>query len=69
MEILYICITVVVLTVSVLLYLFYTRPFTDEILETLRLHNDSGSYFKEILTIERTYKSGQRKIIHKHVNY
>lgn len=39
------------------------------IVDTLRLSNNVGQMYKDILTIKRTYELGRIKIVHKTVTY
>lgn len=68
MEILIICLTVLLLTVAILLFLFFSRPYEDEIIQTQSFKKEGFDY-KEIQTIQRTYKNGTKKIITKHIYY
>lgn len=69
MEILIICSTIVILTVAVLLFVFYSRPYEDVITQRDQFHTREGVYYKEIQTIERRYANGAKKIITKHIRY
>lgn len=69
METLIICLTVVVVTVAILLFVFYSRSFEDEIIQRYSFKKEGFDY-KEIQTIQRTYlKSGTKKIITRHIYY
>lgn len=68
METFIICSTIIVFTVAILLFVFYSHPYEDEIIQRHSFKKEGFDY-KEIQTIERTYKNGTKKIITKHIYY